>query len=42
MTNDLIKHIYEHKNKVVKDFTRRYNINRLVYYEAFESVGKAI
>ena len=42
MTNDLIKRIYEHKNKVVKGFTSRYNIDRLVYYEVFESPEEAI
>ncbi len=42
MTNDLIRRIYEHKNKVVKGFTSRYNVDRLVYYEAFDGPEEAI
>jgi putative endonuclease len=33
MTNDLHRRVYEHKHKLVKGFTSRYNITRLVYYE---------
>lgn len=35
ITNDLKKRIYEHKEKLVEGFTKRYNINKLVYYEIF-------
>jgi len=42
VTNDLVRRVWEHKNTVVKGFTSRYNVNRLVYYEAFESAGAAI
>ena len=33
MTSDLQKRIYEHKHKLVKGFTEKYNVNKLVYYE---------
>ena len=42
VTNNLIKRIYEHKNKVVAGFTSKYNINKLVYYEIFEDIDGAI
>ena len=42
VTNDLLRRVYEHKNKLVKGFTSRYNAGRLVYYESTESVESAI
>lgn len=42
VTSDLVKRIWEHKEKVVKGFTQRYNINKLVYYEQFEGIEEAI
>ncbi len=42
MTNDLVRRIYEHKNKVVEGFTKKYNINKLVYYEETSDVYAAI
>ena len=42
MTNDLIRRVWEHKQKNVPGFTRRYNIDRLVYYEHTEDVMAAI
>jgi putative endonuclease len=42
MTNDLIRRIYEHGNKLADGFTKRYNITRLVYYEATNDVMAAI
>jgi len=35
VTNNLKKRIYEHKAKLVAGFTKKYNINKLVYYENF-------
>jgi len=42
VTSDLIKRIYEHKNKFVDSFTKKYNINKLVYYEISENIESAI
>lgn len=41
-TNNLIRRVYEHKNKSIQCFTSRYNINKLVYYEIFENAENAI
>ena len=42
VTSDLVKRIYEHKNKMFDGFSKRYNLNKLVYYEVFEDVNYAI
>ena len=42
VTNDLEHRVYEHKNKLVKGFTSRYYVDRLVYYEAFRGPSDAI
>jgi putative endonuclease len=42
VTNDLIKRVAEHKLKLVKGFTEKYNVIKLVYYEGFEDVPEAI
>jgi putative endonuclease len=42
VTNDLLRRMYEHKNKMINGFTKRYNITKLVYYEVFENIESAI
>ena len=42
VTGNLQKRIWEHKNKIVEGFTKKYNINKLVYYESTESIESAI
>ena len=42
ITNDLIRRLYEHKNKLVAGFTKKYNIDKLIYYEVFDSPEAAI
>ena len=42
VTNDLQRRIYEHKNKLVDGFTKKYNINKLVYYELCKNANDAI
>jgi putative endonuclease len=42
VTNDLKKRVYQHKEKLVPGFTGRYNLNKLVFYEATPDVTSAI
>jgi len=42
VTNDLKKRIYEHKSKLIKGFTEKYNVDILVYYEVFDDINDAI
>jgi putative endonuclease len=42
VTGNLKKRTYEHKHKVVDGFTKRYNVNKLVYYEVFDDPYNAI
>lgn len=42
VTSDLKKRIYEHKNKIIDGFTKKYNVDRLVYYEQTDDVESAI
>ena len=42
VTKNLIRRIYEHKKKLVDGFTKKYNINRLVYFEETSDVNSAI
>jgi putative endonuclease len=42
VTNDLERRLYEHKNKLVKGFTEKYNLNKLVYFEETQDVTAAI
>ena len=42
ITNDLKRRVYEHKEKLVDGFTKKYNITKLVYYEVFEDPEDAI
>ena len=41
-TNDLYRRVSEHKNKLVKSFTSRYNVDKLVYYEIYADAESAI
>ena len=42
VTNNLRKRVYQHKMKKSEGFTRKYNINKLVYYEISEDIKSAI
>ena len=33
VTNNLVRRVYEHKQKLVKSFTSKYNVDKLLYYE---------
>jgi len=42
ITDNICRRILEHKSGAIQGFTKRYNINRLVYYEVFKYVNNAI
>jgi putative endonuclease len=42
VTNNLERRVYEHRHKLLKGFTSRYNITRLVYYELYSDIWDAI
>ena len=42
VTSDLKKRAYEHRNKLLEGFTKKYNVGKLVYYECFDSIEDAI
>jgi putative endonuclease len=42
VTNNLKRRIYEHKNKIGSNFSAKYNINKLVYFEIYNEVTQAI
>ncbi len=42
ITNDLSRRMFEHKNKIVEGFTKKYNLKKLVYYEVTNDVESAI
>jgi putative endonuclease len=42
VTSNLVQRIYQHKNKLVKGFSAKYNLNKLVYFEQLEDMDNAI
>jgi len=42
VTSDLIKRVWEHKEKLTEGFTEKYSVNKLVYYEQFQDVEYAL
>lgn len=42
MTNNLIRRIYEHKEKLINGFSKTYNLDILVFYEAYNTANEAI
>ncbi len=42
VTNNLKRRIYEHRNKLIDGFSKRYNLVYLVYYECFDCIENAI
>ncbi|MHB8339108.1 MAG: GIY-YIG nuclease family protein [Ignavibacteriaceae bacterium] len=42
MTNNLDRRLFEHKNKMLEGFTKKYNVDKLVYYEHTSNVDAAI
>ena len=41
VTSDLLKRVYQHKNKEIKGFTEKYNIDQLVYFEEHQDIKQA-
>jgi putative endonuclease len=42
VTNDLERRCHEHKSKLVKGFTQKYNVDKLIYFEEFTNIENAI
>jgi len=42
VTNNLKRRIWEHKNKIIKGFTYKYNCNKLVYFESTSDIESAL
>jgi putative endonuclease len=42
VTNNLERRVYQHKNKLLEGFTKKYNVDRLVYVEVFDQIRDAI
>lgn len=42
VTSNLISRVYQHKNNLVKGFTSKYNLHKLVYYEILDDIAQAI
>jgi len=42
ITSDLKKRVYEHKERLIEGFTKKYEIKKIVYYEVFEDAYNAI
>jgi putative endonuclease len=42
VTSNLVKRIWDHKNNLIKGFTKRYNVHHLVWYELHDSMNSAI
>lgn len=42
VTNNIEKRLFEHKNKMLKGFTSRYNVDKLMYFEVYANIDEAI
>ena len=42
MTNDIVRRGYEHRTKAVQGFTKRYGVDKLVWFEIYDDVLTAI
>lgn len=42
MTNSLMRRVGEHKAKLIEGFTKKYNVDKLVYFESFDNPRAAI
>jgi len=42
VTNNLLRRVWEHQNKLSEGFTNKYNLCKLIYYEFFDEMIEAI
>ena len=42
VTSNLVQRVYQHKNRLIKGFSAKYNVDKLVYFELFEDMENAI
>ena len=42
ITNNLVRRCYEHKHKIIRGFTEKYNVNKLVYFDTTNDINEAI
>jgi putative endonuclease len=42
VTNDLYRRVTEHKSEEIQGFTKKYNCDKLVYYEEYNNIEEAI
>jgi putative endonuclease len=42
VTNDLVRRVWEHKHNIIQGFTQKYNIHKLVWFEATSDINAAI
>jgi putative endonuclease len=42
VTNDIVRHVYEHRTKAVPGFTKRYDVDKLVWFEIYDDAAAAI
>ena len=42
VTNNLLRRVYEHRQKLAEGFTKKYNVTKLVYYEILKDAENAI
>jgi putative endonuclease len=42
VTNDFVRRVAEHRLNVAESFTKRHDVNRLVYFECFDEIEQAI
>lgn len=42
VTSNLVRRIYEHKNKLIEGFTKKYGVDKLGYYEEYDNITQAI
>ncbi len=42
VTNNLERRLWEHRQKIIKGFTEKYNLHKLIYFETFSDVNEAL